>query len=41
MALESEHDKEKALLNQKIEFFEKNHEENQKKEKDLTSQLLE
>jgi len=28
MALESEHDKEKALLNQKIEFFEKAHEEN-------------
>jgi hypothetical protein len=39
MATESEYDKQKALLEQKIEFFEKNLEEAQRKEKELALEL--
>ena len=39
MAAESEFDKQKALLEQKIEFYEKGLEEAQKKEKELSLEV--
>ena len=39
MSAQSEHDKQKALLEQKLEFFEKQLEEAQRKEKELTSDV--
>ncbi len=39
MSAESEHDKQKALLEQKLEFLEKSLEEAQKKERELAAEL--
>lgn len=39
MSAESEFDKQKALLEQKIEFYEKQLEDAQKKEKELSLEL--
>lgn len=39
MAAESEFDKQKALLEQKLEFLEKSLEDAQKKEKELSTEL--
>jgi hypothetical protein len=39
MSAESEYDKQKALLEQKLEFYEKSLEEAQKKEKELSSEV--
>ena len=39
MAAESEFDKQKALLEQKLEFYEKSLEEAQRKEKELSSEV--
>jgi hypothetical protein len=39
MAAESEFDKQKALLEQRVEFYEKNLEEAQKKEKELSMEV--
>ena len=39
MSAESEHDKQKALLEQKLEFLEKSLEDAQKKEKELSVEV--
>lgn len=39
MAAESEYDKQKALLEQKLEFYEKSLEEAQRKEKELSAEV--
>jgi len=39
MSAESEFEKQKALLDQKLEFYEKSLEEAQKKEKELSSEV--
>jgi hypothetical protein len=39
MAAESEYDKQKALLEQKLEFYEKSLEDAQKKEKELSTEV--
>ena len=39
MSAQSEYDKQKALLEQKVEFLEKSLEEAQKKEKELSTEL--
>jgi hypothetical protein len=39
MAAESEYDKQRALLEQKLEFYEKSLEDAQKKEKELSAEV--